>query len=390
MKLSSLFLSAAIALVIPAMPLAQTPKTSAMLGLMAKAVAAITPVPTPAPVATLCSGLLSALAKAKGGETFALPAGPCNISSTIVANPATTVKITSADPAHPAVLAYTAGGGSFMANSSNLVFSQVELTTVGNPDTLYGFRLYGATDISFDQVDVHGDQAKAPGSQATAFYITPGAAISFTNSKFHDMNLGVAGGNLAGLTMTGNEFYNLSKGGIAIGQVGPFAFVHNNCHDFHITPLVHADCMQLFTAGSTAQSHDITVTDNILNRGGGDGFQGLFIGDEADLGYLNVTMSRNLSSGNMWDTFYIDEPVGTLVVTDNYGASWLGSSPEGGAGSVTDYRSWLTIYKPLHGTLSSVTITNNSVQAYTGTYFPVNAAPSGNFMLGAVSPIPAN
>jgi hypothetical protein len=370
----------------PAMAQAQA---LAVLALMAKAQAAVAPASS-APVSTSCTGILSALAKAKGGETFALPAGKCPITSTIVANPAEVVTITSADPAHPAVITYTAGGGSFLSNSSNVAFSQVELSIVGNPDKIYGFRMYNDKQVSFDRVDVHGDPTVPPGSQATAFYIVPSADISFTNSKFHDMNLAVAGGSIAGLSMSNNEFYNLSKGGIAVGQVGPFSFVHNNCHDFHIATKVHSDCMQLFTAGSTTQSHDITVTDNILNRGGGDGFQGLFIGDEADLGYLNVTMARNRAIGGMWDTFYIDEPVGALVVTDNYGASWIGNSPEGGAGSVTDYRSWLTIYKPLHGTLSSVTITNNSVQAYTGTYFPVNAAPRGNFMLGPVSPIPAN
>jgi hypothetical protein len=384
--LRSLLLSLALV----AAPSLASAQSSVMAGLIAKAEAAVAQAAPSGPVTTACGGLQAALAKAKGGETLALPAGACNITSTIVANPASVVTITSADPTHPAVITYTGGAGSFLSNSSNMAFSQVEMSIIGNPDKIYGFRMYNDKNISFDRFDVHGDPAVAPGSQATAFYIVPASGISFTNGKFHDMSLGISGGSIAGLTMTGNEFYNLSKGGIAIGQVGPFSFTHNNCHDFHITPLVHADCMQLFTAGSTVQSHDITVTDNILNRGGGDGFQGIFIGDEADLGYLNVTVSRNLSSGNMWDTFYIDEPVGTLVVTDNYGASWIGNSPEGGAGSVTDYRSWLTIYKPLHGTLTSVTIRNNGVQAYTGTYFPVNVAPASNFLLGPVSPIPAS
>lgn len=377
----------ALSLCLIASPAAASP-VSVLLSLMGKAVAAVSPPPA-TPAITPCSGLLAALAKAKGGETFSLPAGACNITSTIVANPAATVTITSTDPTHPAVLAYTAGGGAFMANSSNLAFAKLEMTTVGNPDKIYGFRMYGDTNISFVGVNVHGDAALAPGAQATAFYITPSAGVSFTGSTFHDMSLGISGGQIGGLTMTGNDFYNLSKGGVAIGQVSNLLFSGNKCHDFHIATLVHSDCLQLFTAGSAAQSHDIVITNNDLERAAGDGFQGLFLGDEANLGYKNVTVTGNTVMGGMWDSIYLDEMVGALVVTNNKTASWLGNSPEGGAGVTVDYRAFLTINNG-PTPLTSTTISGNSAQAYTGSYFPNYTPPAGNVILGPVVPVPAS
>jgi hypothetical protein len=317
-------------------------------------------------IATTCSGLLAALKTAAAGAVLALPAGPCAVPALNGINPPGIVTITSADPANPAVLTYLKIFG-----SSNLVFKQLEITFTKANDGYYATRMDTVHDLSFDQVNWHGaDVALAPGAQLTAIYLNIGQNVAFTNSQFHDADAAMLVASSSNVTVSGDTFYRLNKGGVEMTSVLGLNFTHNTCRDFILKPPTHSDCIQGMNTKLAAPAGNLIITDNLIERGAGDPIQGIFIQDEVgDKPWANVDVERNTVLGEMWNAIWVNGSSGVVIIKNNTVRSWPGADDV--AGGITAFDAHIYTNNLAAGT--KLTITGNQAQGYSdvhGKYVP--------------------
>lgn len=330
--------------------------------------------------------LLVALKTAAPGDVIQLAAGSYFqpvLSGFHFAAPGVT--LTSADPAHPAVLV-----GLGVAKCAGLTFKGLELTTVGYVhDPYYAFRLASCDQIAFTGCDVHGDPMLAPGAQITGFYVLDSSNISWTYNRLHDINAAIGANRNHGLTIANNSFSHLNKGGVELGGNSQVSITDNDFTDFHITRGTHADAVQIFTAGTMVIASDTVLTGNLFFRGSGDPIQGLFIQDEVGtLPFHNVTVRDNAVIGGMWDSIYLHANfTGALTVENNIAVSWAGPDWESTpAGATTPLITNFAGAIMLLGDLSHATVSESGNTAQGYSYGPgyVSNVP-GNVKLGPVT-----
>jgi hypothetical protein len=325
--------------------------------------------------------LLAALKTSKGGDTIALAPGAYPMQTILNVNPqGGVVTITSSDPTQKAILQ-----GLKVATCSNLVFTGLELTTIaanGQPvDPYFAFRVSGLTNVTFENNDIHGDPTLAPGSQTSGFYVNGGQA-SFVGNSFYDMNAAINVLHADGVNITGNKFYNLSKGGVEMGGTINVTIAKNLFYDFQVSLGTHADGIQLFTAGTTVAGKNISITDNLIYRGNGDGLQGIFIQDEVGtLPYDTVTISGNSVIGGLWNSIYLEHASGPVNILNNYVVSWPGPDLANAASTATnivttDCTAW--IFTRGDFSQANLMIVGNTAQDYVTGTTGTKWSPPGN------------
>lgn len=280
-------------------------------------------------VVTSSEQLSAAVARVAGGQVIRLAPGVYSIVKIINAKFDTPLVITSASPSNPAVIA-----GLGIANSSGVTFTNVEFTSVGAPDGYYAFRLAGSQNLTFNNVNVHGDINGKPGEQLMGFYVSHCSSITFKNSKFHHINLAILTGYSNRITITGNQFYYLNKSGVQMAATSDVLIADNQFTNFILTPKTHPDVVQFFTAGTKIPSTKITITGNLYYRGTGQAAQGIFFGDETgSLPYSGLTITNNAMIGGMWNAIYLNNVAADTHVSNNYVASWPDSE--------TAFKAWI-------------------------------------------------
>ena len=329
--------------------------------------------------------LSSALASAHAGDTIQLAAGTYTQLVLNNVNFSSAVTITSADSAHPAVLA-----GLKVNASSGLTFNNVEMTTLGSGDAYYAFRISDSSNVNFNQVNVHGDPTQAPSTQLTGFYISGSTGVSVTNSSMHDMDSAIVANNDTGLTISNNSFSNLSKGGVEMGGSSNVVINNNTFTNFYVGLGIHADAVQGYTSSATTAASNISITNNVITRGAGDAVQGIFIQDEqGNQPYHNLTIANNSVLGGMWNSVYVAADVtGTLNVTNNLATSWVGADP-GAATSAsaiptTSFQAGLVLDGNFSG--AQVTETGNTAQYYLSNGVQVSP-PAGNTQVATINSV---
>ena len=332
------------------------------------------------------AGLTAALKTATAGETIALAAGNYSGVALNGVHFNQAVTITSADPTHEAVLV-----GLKVTGSSGLAFNDIGMTTVGSTDPYYAFRVSSSQNISFNDVNAYGASTVAPGSQLTGFYISGSNGVSITNSTIHDMNGGIDASQDQNLTFSNNSFYALSKGGIGISADNNVVASGNTFTNFTVANGTHSDAIQVFTAGTTVGSSNVTITDNTMTRGTGNAFQGVFVKDETGVTpYSNLTITNNTVIGGMWNSIYVNAAVtGVLNVSNNMAASWAGIDVSSAAAGATTYPTANFLGSvELTGNFSGAQLTEvgNVAQGYITNQIS-GVAPTGNTMIGAIAPV---
>ncbi|TAJ70611.1 MAG: hypothetical protein EPO51_16060, partial [Phenylobacterium sp.] len=200
------------------------------------------------------------------------------------------VTITSADAANPATVA-----GVELSNCSGLTFSNLEITI--NARTQTAFNVNESSNIHLDGLDMHGPA----GAQNAGLLFRNSTNVSVNDTDFHDLGTAVRNIDSSHVTVSGNRFKDLRSDGIQTTGTSNITITGNHLTDFHTAPGDHPDAIQFFTANQTAPVHDIVISDNVVVRGSGDIVQGIFMGNEADLPYVDVTISGNKIVGSMYN-----------------------------------------------------------------------------------------
>ena len=305
------------------------------------------------------SELLQALKNAKGGETILLAPGSYAGVGFSNINPASGVTIRSADDSKPAVIEHINISG-----SSNLNFQSMEFYADPAKD-LYAFRVSASTNISFDNLDVHGTLNGSPADDTSGFLIRESSGISITNSEFQQLAFAVGFLNTNDILVQGNNFHDVRADGVRFGGSSNVVIDRNTFTSFHPAGDDHPDAIQFWTVNTTASAHNITISNNVITRGDGAQMQGIFLNDElGNRPYIDVTISNNLMVGTMYHGISVTNAQ-NLKVLDNQVHAY------------SDMKSWIQVrnsagvevtgneaYQFLNTNNSSATLKNNDTVGF--------------------------
>jgi len=214
------------------------PEKNYAVGQIAWAKAFIAANAAPSPVATAnvssSAGLITALAKAKGGETIKL--APGNYSLQIVGvNPATPVTI---DGSAGAIIT----AGSSCSNSSNLTFYKVGLKgSTAMPNGAYGFKWANCSKIDWTDSELWNDDRSG-----TAFIAKSSINRGFRilRDKIHGWCDGLSLFGWQDTLVDSSEFYGMGADSLKISNSVNAVVTHNWFHDAASLPTTHPDPMQ--------------------------------------------------------------------------------------------------------------------------------------------------
>jgi hypothetical protein len=267
--------------------------------------------------------LSAALKAAKPGDTIRLPAGTYSgLSLDGFSFAAPGVTITSDDPAQPAVLTnFNIGMGS---GFSGLTFSRLDLKVL--TPNWSGFNIYSSQHITFDHVHVYGP-AGAPDPDVQAVNFFDCSYITFTNSEVEQVSHGLSISRSDHVVVSGNNIHHVNSDTLDFVQVSNAVISGNALHDFFTTDGNHSDAMQFGTANSTVASHDVTISDNLIFRGGGGNTQGIFISDElGTMPFADFTVADNLIIGTGSSAIRPTHSAG-ITITGNELLTLVGGDP---------------------------------------------------------------
>ena len=287
------------------------------------------------------SQLNAAIKAAQAGDTIQLAAG--TYAGIVATNDhfATDVTVTSADPAHQAVIT------DLMVSASNgLTFSGLELqaNAAGGDNP---FKVNSSQDIHFDHLNVHGSLDGDPQNDVAGFLIRGSSDVSVTNSEFQQLHHAIAQLDNDHLTISGNAFHDIRTDGVRGGGSSNVTVSSNTFTNFFPVAGDHGDAIQFWTSNTTASAHDIIITDNLFLRGSGGVAQGVFVTDQVgNLPYIHLTITNNFIIGGMFNGISVNDAQG-VTIDHNVVAGF------------TDMNSWIRL-----DNVAGATVTNNSANQF--------------------------
>ncbi|HWM83630.1 MAG TPA: Ig-like domain-containing protein [Pseudolabrys sp.] len=113
----------------------------------------------------------------------------------------------------------------------------------------------------------------------------------------HNVFTGLANGgmylNSSNITITNNNLTNLRSDGFQFAAVTKVEVAYNNFSDFHPTASDHPDGIQFMSVGTKTASSNVSIHDNVMTFTSANPSQGIFFGDEAGLGFSNISIQDN-------------------------------------------------------------------------------------------------
>lgn len=262
------------------------------------------------------ASLISALAKAKGGDVVLLAAGNYGDVTLSRLNYATDVVIKSADPGNAATFRSINLG-----SSSHIAFDNIKVAFTPNAKTTsndYGVRISDSNHISIVNSDLRGGNAvngvpqDTPAGKLDAtgnvlglpagrgITIFNGADIVIENNNIQSFHRGIVLANVDGLTIDGNSIHNLRTTPISGGNVSNATISDNALADLHPWALGgagdHADFIHLWTVpGQSGPSTKIVITGNTLTQTTGPAVLGIYLDDNTNnVGFTAVKITQNV------------------------------------------------------------------------------------------------
>lgn len=237
------------------------------------------------------AGLNTALRDAKAGDTIYLAGGTYSGISANGLLKGGAVTVTSADPARPAVLTDLN-----VMNSNGFTFTNLEFAP--KEGGYFAYLVNSSQNITFSNLDIHGTMNGTPHGDAWGISILKSSGIKILASEFQQLGRGVGVGSSHDVEISGNRLHDLQSDGINVADGQNIRIIGNELKSFFPLEADHADGIQFWTAGTTKASENIVIANNMISRGAGAGFQGIFMKDEVGtLPYKNVAITDNILVG---------------------------------------------------------------------------------------------
>jgi Ca2+-binding RTX toxin-like protein len=264
--------------------------------------------------------LYDALANASGGETILLEGGDygsLNLGGSydVDAIYSSNVTIMSADPDDPAVFS-----GMDMRDAANVTIDGVVFDytfAAGDPVWIQPFEVQNGTNVTIKNSTFNGDYAENVSAVDDGYGYGKGLVVTDTtglvveNNVFFSFHRGMTVNGSSGVTVVGNEMYDMRSDGMNFAEVSDVLIEDNYLHDFRAsrTSADHCDMIQFWTNGTDEPSENIVIRGNRLDIGDGTYTQSIFMGnDQVVLGlageemfYQNVLIEDNvIVNGHCW------------------------------------------------------------------------------------------
>jgi hypothetical protein len=228
--------------------------------------------------------------------------------------------------------------GVTVQNSSGIAFSGVEVCPGGV--TVQS----GCPRITLDTCKVHGAAKPGDGGGIT-FNGSPTAGCpngAVTNCEIYYVGTGLQVLFSDHFLIANNHIHDIT-GDTFKSNGSSFVTVDGNTLGPVFTAAGdHPDYIQFFTSNQTKPTTDLTITNNVGARGAGGICQGIFLGDEASVGYQRVKITGNSMIGTMYRGLSVSN--GTDVLIDS---NTVAGFPDMTSAIFVD------------GNASGVTVTNN-------------------------------
>jgi hypothetical protein len=282
-------------------------------------------------VSTL-SGLYSALANAKGGETIALAGG--NYGSFFLGAKSgfditfpSNVTITSANPDQPAVFSKVDVRG-----AANLTFDGVTFDyTFKTGDQIYSrpFSFSGCDNIAIRNTTIDGDVARGVSAvddgygYAIGLSVRGSRGVTLEQNEISGFHRGLTVGESQNVAVHGNDLHSLRMDGMNFSEVRDVVIENNWIHDFKrsLDSLDHSDMIQFWTNGTDSPTENVIIRGNRLDIGAGDATQSIFMrNDLVDRGlagdamfYRNILIEQNVITNGHLHGISVGETAGLTI-----------------------------------------------------------------------------
>ena len=278
--------------------------------------------------------LYAALDKATGGETIVLSPGDygrielsTGRTGGVDAVYGSEVKIISADGENPASLS-----GLHLFGATNLTFENIKFDYTSYeaaPVYSYPFEITHSENIAIRNSIFDGDLAYGFGTEADGKGTGKGLQVAgvdnfvLEGNEFYNWHRAAVFFSSDNLTILDNEVYGIRSDGFDFNVIHSALIEGNYFHDFDAAPETgdHGDMIQFWTNGDATATTDIVIRGNILDVGDGDGTQSIFMrngmvdrgvaGEE--MFYQNILIEENLILNNSSHGITVGETNGLII-----------------------------------------------------------------------------
>lgn len=258
---------------------------------------------------------IAALIVALGGPPGEVQLAPGNYGSLILKCATPTdrnITVVPEDPAKPPVIA-----GLEVTGCGGLTFKGLDFTVSSRT-------LRTVTVKSSRNIFIVGGRQYSAGLAGTGVFFQFCASCGLSGAEVFGLGAGAVAASSDHITFAGNRFHDLTGDAMQTSATSFVTIDGNTGTDFYPPTGSHPDFYQNFTLGQTTQMTDFVITNNTYVRGKGLPTQGIFMGDEANVGVKNVTIRGNVILGAMYNGIATPFKADTVTITDNIVQAWVG------------------------------------------------------------------
>jgi hypothetical protein len=194
-----------------------------------------------------------------------------------------------------------------LSECAGLTFRGLEVTI--NQRTQTAINVVGSRRVRLEKLDIHGE----PGGDKPGVMFRHSHECRLSGSRLHDLGTAVRLIDCEGVRVASNGFRNLRGDGVQSSGSSKVSITGNRFTDFYPGPGDHPDAIQFFTVNQKAPARDVIITGNVIQRGKGGIVQGIFLGNETGLPYINVNIARNVCLGTMWNGVAVGQGERVLI-----------------------------------------------------------------------------
>lgn len=208
------------------------------------------------------------------------------------------------------------------------------------PHSYRPFKVEDSEGITFQNSFFEGDDASGHGNfrdgygTGSGLFVRGSKDIAIENNEFINWETALKVMESDQVDLLNNEISKSSSDGINLAQVTNTLVEGNYIHDFDASPftLAHKDMIQVWTEGTSSSTENLTIRGNILDSGAGVFTQSIYMFNEDNILYRDITIEDNVIRNAQKHGITIEDARGvdisnnTLILNEDTAGS---DDPEG-------------------------------------------------------------
>jgi nitrous oxidase accessory protein NosD len=155
-------------------------------------------------------------------------------------------------------------------------------------------RIQESERIELAGVHVHGSRDGNPRNDGLGVHVDHSSDVTIGGSDLEEVQIGVIIRRSDRVKVVGNHIHTIRSDGVMAAASEQLEISGNYISDFLPDPQDHADGIQLQNVGVNRGTTGVTIADNVIMQGAGEGVQGIWISDGEPLRHRDLTITNNL------------------------------------------------------------------------------------------------